>query len=538
MLNQPVAIKSSLTPGTHNPAFQRLAQASDIDGAVGTDLLFHGDYAFEDYQNEEDVEGTIKPVTDQSASELESLIMHEVQKQRGTICGDLGSLSSRPAVQRMEDIWGCQADVFEASTMAQLDLTEDDISTSKGTLLRMLKRQYQMLESGFLRQNPPPKDTSSRSYSHHRETASRNTLALQLAILQGWTEGWEQAFAAGIFQPQSPEAGQRDVSQPGMLKASINAQAGPTSHYEPEDLHSLQTSHEHHHGQGIPWLDQSDNSAALHGTASQLMPPQPKDMYALDKQNIYHGFQAQDEWDIHRSLWQSDHHAQQVGYGHMGLYSEQQVGLAHGVIQGAHITPGFLQMNDMSNTAAVTGSTPFGAVAPDIIPPSIQAQLSGTASNTQSSIDVGNQLAARKSGRVQPTKRRRGKPRKRMFIQAPLRDTPLPPLADEDEILQRFPEHLSLTDVMRRFVRSSTTRPGGVTTRDMMEVLLQHANARDFDGITEEQREANVHRWIVKEKDACNRALCNRARRPSSAGISQTRSLNSAVASGSARLLQ
>ncbi|KAL9628148.1 MAG: hypothetical protein Q9164_007379 [Protoblastenia rupestris] len=41
----------------------------------------------------------------------------------------------------------------------------------------------------------------------------------------------------------------------------------------------------------------------------------------------------------------------------------------------------------------------------------------------------------------------------------------------------------------------------------MVEALLKHGNARDFNGITKEQRRANLHRWVVKEKDACNKKL-------------------------------
>ena len=60
---------------------------------------------------------------------------------------------------------------------------------------------------------------------------------------------------------------------------------------------------------------------------------------------------------------------------------------------------------------------------------------------------------------------------------------------------------------MRRFVHSSTSRPGGYPTGDMVDTLLKHNNARDFNGITKEQRRANLHRWVVNRKDACNKKL-------------------------------
>ena len=101
--------------------------------------------------------------------------------------------------------------------------------------------------------------------------------------------------------------------------------------------------------------------------------------------------------------------------------------------------------------------------------------------------------------------KRRGQPRTRMFITKPNSDVPLSVRAqtDDEEILRNFPEHLSLPEVMKRFVKSDP-RFGGWPTERMLDFLMIHPNAKDFPDIAPKQRRANVKRWVTKEKDSCN----------------------------------
>ncbi len=103
-----------------------------------------------------------------------------------------------------------------------------------------------------------------------------------------------------------------------------------------------------------------------------------------------------------------------------------------------------------------------------------------------------------------------------MFPKAPPRNTPLSALAkvDNEEVLRSFPEHLSIPEVMRRFVRPNGAKFGGWQTKKMVDYLLKHENERDHKGISEEERRANLSRWVTKERDACNNRIRKELRIP------------------------
>jgi hypothetical protein len=185
--------------------------------------------------------------------------------------------------------------------------------------------------------------------------------------------------------------------------------------------------------------------------------------------------------------WQTSQHGPQFGLSDMGQPDEQTMGVA--VCTGGY--------------GSTYPSSTFGcpsATSTQTQPPSIASQHLP---------NVAYQQAPAQAGQSQPSRRRPGAPRRKMFVNAPSRDTPLPPsaLTDTEEILNRFPEHLSNPVVMQRFVGSSTTGSRGHPTNDMVKALLQHANAHDTAGITEGQRRENIRRWVVKERDACNKQL-------------------------------
>ena len=102
-----------------------------------------------------------------------------------------------------------------------------------------------------------------------------------------------------------------------------------------------------------------------------------------------------------------------------------------------------------------------------------------------------------------------GAPRIVMFPMAPPSDTPLSARAeyDDEEVLNSFPEHLSVPEVMKRFVRYGREHSSGWQTRKMVDCLLRHLNNKDYAGISEGERRENLSRWVVKERDACNNKI-------------------------------
>lgn len=108
-----------------------------------------------------------------------------------------------------------------------------------------------------------------------------------------------------------------------------------------------------------------------------------------------------------------------------------------------------------------------------------------------------------------PKGKKRGAPRSVMFLNAPRSNTPLSARAkvDDEEVLRSFPEHLSIPEVMRRFVRPNGAKTGGWQTRKMVDHLLGHDNKKDYKGITENERRAHLSRWITKERDSCNNKI-------------------------------
>ena len=118
-------------------------------------------------------------------------------------------------------------------------------------------------------------------------------------------------------------------------------------------------------------------------------------------------------------------------------------------------------------------------------------------------------------------KERRGAPRKRMFTSMPKTEQPLSSraLIDDEEVLISFPEHLCLPEVMQRFVRPVGARRRIWPTERMVDFLMRHPNSKDYAGITREERRANVKRWVVKERDACN----NKARKERENGKNSTK---------------
>lgn len=472
-----------------------------------------GDNASQQYQSEEDTEAMIEPLTEQAIPELESLAWVELKKQRKIICRDFESPKSRGAVEHMRDFWGRQAQELEVSFLAQSGLDEEDITSPKGSMWKLLLRHNELLKKACYRQYPSPEDRGSHECDCHRDIVERNVLYLQLTYLRNWTAEWQKEFATDNDQPHSGEDSQGGEIRDGASKAFVNAQDGPWSPHrahaprtqgppvqKPLETDSQRTVHDQPH--------QPAGSETPNGQDFRNLRPQTQHMQAQNPQATHNAFHGQRAMSVHQPSRQGYQHGQQVGNANTPQVYSEQIGTGYGSAQGTHIPHGSGQTNGVSNFAAAPGNLHPSSVNGISIAVNVQPPRPSTAHHVQTFANVGHQPAAQNS-KSQPGRRPRGAPRKHMFLGAPHRNTPLPQsaLSDDDEILNRFPEHLSHPVIMQRFVESSTTRSGGYQTGDMVKALLQHANARDTVGITEEQRKENIRRWVVKERDACNKKL-------------------------------
>lgn len=400
--------------------------------------------ASQDYQKTRS-DFMIRPLTDHNYAELDNLVKQELKKHRELICGPPGSLSSAETSERMVDCWIYRANQWEISVMHDLGMGEEEIPIARTTSIAdMMKRQSVIV--GFIhnRQFPPPPNEYSNERRQYRSTAERNVLYIQLDVLRRWTAEWQQSLADNTHHPQSNQGGNGTESESQVPEVRTDAGKGPSTGYQ-------------------------------HGPA--------------------------------------------VGYDHQGQCHNQQVGVNHGGFQGVHDASVLGHTRVESGPAAVYGDFYQGRALGDWANTSVPTQHFETAGIIQPSVSSARpQIApahiaapAQSSGPLGPipAQKTKGRHRKLMFDHAPPRETPLPPsaLTDEDEVLDHFPEHLAHPVIMQRFVASSTTQPGGYPTVDMIQRLLQHHNARDSENITLTQRRQNIHRWIVKEKDACNKKL-------------------------------
>jgi hypothetical protein len=147
-----------------------------------------------------------------------------------------------------------------------------------------------------------------------------------------------------------------------------------------------------------------------------------------------------------------------------------------------------VEMSDAGQDGKITSSTP----------PSKRHLRSAEARNTRRYGHTGIERIS--TGRP-------GAPRIRMFPDFPSRDVPLTEqdIADLDNILDRFPEHLTVHSVMLRFCSPEGSKKGsGYPTKKMVELLLKHRNANDAFILDEAERERTLHHWVAAQKASAN----------------------------------
>jgi len=96
----------------------------------------------------------------------------------------------------------------------------------------------------------------------------------------------------------------------------------------------------------------------------------------------------------------------------------------------------------------------------------------------------------------------------RMFPHAPSRyvDLSKHDLADKENILRSFPEHLGLCHVMERFLAPIDSRRGFYPTKLMVDKLWHHHNDKHGSDLNHPDRFQGLHDWVMSKKDGARRA--------------------------------
>lgn len=334
-------------------------------------------------------------------------------------------------------------------------------SSSKGD---MLIRMAELIRRHLFTTTPVPPNASVQELNGYQEAVAEGIKCRQLAALRHWTTEWEQEVAhhqtavssgahSALHQAESHDPRAMSQVQPqhpgtivhGFLPPNPSSEAAMTD-----------------------WTSQDNLIASLFSKMAQegssydrVQPNPPNTPSEIASTPLSASFASQ-------SLTS---HA-----------NDNSDGPSNALALSYSRNP-YLNMNP----GPIVGNIP-----PNVYqgPPTLGSRHSGTLTKT-------------------PTKRRgrgRGQPRTRMFITKPPSNAPLSALAqtNDEEVLREFPEHLSVPAVMARFIKSDD-RFGGWPTGTMVDCLMVHPNAKDFQGITPEARRANVKRWVTKERDSSNK---------------------------------
>ncbi len=115
------------------------------------------------------------------------------------------------------------------------------------------------------------------------------------------------------------------------------------------------------------------------------------------------------------------------------------------------------------------------------------------------------------AGTVGTTQQRRRRDRLRMFPNAPATDVTLTEqdLEDRDNVLENFPEHLSLHPVMERFLRPRGLQTGEYPTTAMIARLRNHHNAKHGSDLNALGRDESLRSWLTSQKNSAKRARRN-----------------------------
>lgn len=132
------------------------------------------------------------------------------------------------------------------------------------------------------------------------------------------------------------------------------------------------------------------------------------------------------------------------------------------------------------------------------VPPIFLGEFQATIPADQSDTSVTNA----------PRRQHRRHRRHPMFPNAPSTDVVLTEdqLLDHDNILENFPEHLTLNHVMERFLNPPGFKTGAYPTKDLVQKLRHHHNAKHGSDLNDPGRDQGVRKWVVSQQDSARRA--------------------------------
>jgi hypothetical protein len=398
------------------------------------------------------VDDPLPDTKDLYSEEWQELISLEARKHLKFFQDHCGSPDRNLAAGLMKDFWNRRTQVFETWALERFSMEAKDLTTPRGTFRELLIRMNEMLTAGRHKHFPGPTDVASELWRAYQVYVNRWTLKRAVQELRYWTEMLEDGYDADsdLVEPPRGQAGGNLIPGQSEMTGQLGASLSDGAYTEP--------------GRNFP-----------------------------------------------RPQGQSRQDEPQPGHGDMGQPENRQTRATSSSSRSrrAHSRHGSAQIGAVTGVAAGYGNGYPHSASTYPAYAHVQSQPAGVAAHAHPLPNVAHQQPPAQAGQGQPGKKRPGAPRRKMFVNAPDRDTPLPQsaLTSNQEILDHFPEHLSHPGVMQRFVASPATGSRGYHTTDMVKALLRHINTHDFNGITEEQRKENIRRWVIKERDACNKQL-------------------------------
>lgn len=409
-------------------------------------------------------------------------------------------LSASEKRRRIKEEWVTKARESERDIISKFNIEEADIDfqpTGKGDIL---VRQGELIKRAFLQNNPLSPCANAQERGINRARMVTTLKRKQLSTLRYWTAEWEQ------------ELSDRPLA--------VSDTSYPTDTFSPEEV--LRTNPPHGSKVGSSVLPSSIEQQSLgalfqcsrqevsvlrgdtHFNQQRSSPPSTERFEGTHPNHGQHQI-ASDFGFRNGSLNFTHSHPVQAAHGqfcHQQLpFASQNASLV--LPWPANLGPRSLMYSSSSSLPPPDPSLPpqpfldswndFPAPVRTTIYPQ-HASVMPMAVPSNSNTIMG------------PQNKKRGAPRARMFNRAYRTEVPLSARAhaEDEEVLRTFPEHLSIPEVMQRFVRQPGSRSGGWPTQRMIDFLEPHPNSKDFPGITRAQRRANLKKWVIKERDMCN----------------------------------
>ncbi len=403
-------------------------------------------------------------------------IEHELAKQ-SRILQDISdadpSLVHKTPEERLQhrgQHWVDQARSYEKQIGELLDHDVGGIDFQSTRPRDMLVRQRKLIERILIKRAPFPENASTQDTRLHRERVEATTFRQQRDVLRRWTMTLEALLAE--VRDSSSRGNQTIATSSGTARSNAAQSEAHRSHFSP----SMRQSG-------------SSDSRRLHNLPAQTPESQVRGQQRPES----------------RLSSQLDRDSRPI-YDPVGLHPATEPAAAITRPEGSIVTsetdqsdqrPYRFPPNDRRYHAFPVFSVPQPQIGyQGKFPPN----TGGSAASSTAKLSIPT---------VDRKRKRRGAPRAVMFPNAPSSNSPLSTLAkvDNEEVLRSFPEHLSIPEVMRRFVRPNGAKNGGWQTRKMVDYLLEHENERDHKDILEKERRANVSRWVIKERDSCNNKI-------------------------------